>query len=475
MSAYVRSFACRALLWGLLAGLALVSVSCVGGSEASVVESSDCYITGVTLGTVKLKDSSSSLAGSTVKMSIDQYGLRITNIEPLPADAVLDRVTATVNYVGGQLLCLPENHWEGDEWKLFDPEDTLDLSSPLMLKVIAANEARDERVYRFSLTRAGASDGEIGWELVDAAVGAAAVDNVGLVDMGGTAVLMSKAEGEESCFVRGFARGADGSWTMGEAERTNLSGGALLGSVCRGIKGEALYASDASGALYVSDDGLAWSRLAPVSENAVPGLRLVGVGADCLYCVGEGRLWRMDLASQILCEDSMDGGSGLIAGNEGALGFVSYFGGDVTNHLLLACRNEGAGCVDFWLKAWYDWDESRFEDTEVWMYNAAVQGQSHLLPELMGLRLVYFEGRVLALGYEAGSVENGVGDMVLWESSNHGLSWRVCQSLTVPDMLKGLDVSQPVSAVVDDMGRLWILAGGKLVCAACFDALSAGE
>ena len=137
MFTYARNFTCRALLWGLLAGLALVSASCVGGNGESVVESSDCYITGVTLGSVKLGESGSSLAGSTVKMSIDQYGLTVTNVVPLPADAVLDRVTATVGYVGGQLLYLPENHWEGDEWRLYNAEDTLDLSSPLLFKVVA--------------------------------------------------------------------------------------------------------------------------------------------------------------------------------------------------------------------------------------------------------------------------------------------------------------------------------------------------
>ena len=99
------------------------------------------------------------------------------------------------------------------------------------------------------------------------------------------------------------------------------------------------------------------------------------------------------------------------------------------------------------------------------MYNAAVVGQGHLLPDLIGLQLVFYGGRVLAVGFDRGAVTNGVGDVVLWESSNHGLSWRVCQGLTVPEMLKSLDVSLPVSAVVDEGGRLWILAGGKLVCA----------
>ena len=164
-------------------------------------------------------------------MSIDQYGLTVTNVVPLPADAVLDRVTATVGYVGGQLLYLPENHWEGDEWRLYNAEDTLDLSSPLLLKVVAANEARDERVYRFWLTREGTLAGDSEWVLVDESVGRLGVDSVGLVDMGGSAVLMSKVWGERDCFVRNLVCGADGVWSVGEAVRTNLEGGARLGSV----------------------------------------------------------------------------------------------------------------------------------------------------------------------------------------------------------------------------------------------------
>lgn len=464
MFTYARNFACRALLCGLLAGFALVSASCVGGSGESVVESSDCYITGVTLGSVKLGESGSSLAGSTVKMSIDQYGLTVTNVIPLPSDAVLDRVTATVGYVGGQLLYLPENHWEGDEWRLYNAEDTLDLSSPLLFKVVAANEARDERVYRFWLTREGTPSGDSEWVLVDESVGRLGADSVGLVDMGGSAVLMSKVWGEGNCFVRGLVCGEDGVWSVGEAVRTNLDGVARLGSVCRGIGGEVVYASDGEGALFVSRDGLTWSAMDV--DSGVKGLSLVGVGVDCLYCVGEGRLWRLNLASMVLTEDSMDGGSGLIEGNEGSLRFASYAGDDDTNHLLLACGGGAVtGGVDFWLKAWYDWDGTRFEEGEVWMYNAAVVGQGHLLPDLIGLQLVFYGGRVLAVGFDRGAVTNGVGDVVLWESSNHGLSWRVCQGLTVPEMLKSLDVSLPVSAVVDEGGRLWILAGGKLVCA----------
>lgn len=447
----MRELVSKRKIWLLLLAIPFILTSC-WKDEEEVTLSDRCYISKVSLGTIKRiihtknsvgEDSVyfASYTGSAIRLVVDQRRLTIENRDSLLYGSRLSSVLLNVTYEGSRLGYRAADDEEG-EWATYKSTDSLDLSKPLNLMVVS-EDGLSKRIYTLRLCVHQMEGDSLYWNRVDSS--ATAFDEMtemrAVVQGGRLLVLGQTANGLRLAQRSGL--GSVGEWMLSE---TNLPGDALVSTLLQS-RGE-MYVSTASGAVFSSKDGLQWSQLGFVRD----GLKLAAVSEDYIYALVDGGLYRSADAQEWLPE-ALDDEAALLPSRElNSQCYVQENG----NHriMLLGAREDDADSTAVvWSKMW---NVAGSEDNAEWVYYTQTRENDYNCPRLQYLTLFPYDGKIIAIGGAPIGKGRRKALDYMYVSNDHGITWKPDYKTHLPSELLG--VSGPVAATVDENYFIWLFA-----------------
>jgi hypothetical protein len=130
---------------------AIFMTSCISDSEDTNVQNNSCYISSISFNDFRKKvvgKASDGVSDSTYYTTytatqwvwtIDHRTLTIENRDSLPYDTDLSRVVMNMSYVGGIAYHRASDAWDEDPWISYSSTDSIDLRSPLHIKIVATD------------------------------------------------------------------------------------------------------------------------------------------------------------------------------------------------------------------------------------------------------------------------------------------------------------------------------------------------
>lgn len=445
----------RKSLYLLFFMLPLLISSCWKDDEETVLDNY-CYISSVTLGTIKRAIHTTDSIGndsiyyttftaSSYRMTVDQRTRTIENRDSILYGAVASSVLTTITYEGATLHWRPADEPD-TEWTLYDSSDSLDLRKPLHL-LVYANDAQSYRLYTLKLNIHQQEGDSLYWNHVDeeTIVFADMSEMRATMNEGVLKVLGQTPDGIQVATRSGIA--STGEWTLAT---TNLPETTIVSTLHQ--LGDNLYVSSSEGTIYTSKDAITWNQFG----QSIPSLTLVAVSANSYYALIEGVLYSSPNAIDWTME-SLDSSSEYLPGS---LIYSRVYDQDNGNHRILICGNrdvETDTTAVVWSKVWYD--DMKEEGTE-WTYYTQTPENPYACPRLQYLTIIPYDDRMIAIG--GGPVKGGSHKAMdhLYISNDHGVTWKADSELHLPYELLG--VSGPLTATVDDNNFIWIIANQQV-------------
>ncbi len=435
-----------------------LTVSCMSDNadDDGPVRSNTCYISNVKFNTLRrqvtvkasdgVTDSTyySTFTASRWMFSIDHRNLLVENRDSFPYDTDMSKCVMNLSYTGAIAYYRASDAWEDDPWLVYNGTDSIDLRKPLHIRVLATDKT--ERRYTLRANVHTMHGDSLRWETVaadPALSGACPMKAMGWEDK--MAVMVN--DGSAVLWLT-HATGNLGDWTR---QVTDLPLNADVASLaCYGGEGQ-LYVNTTDGSLYASADGVSWNLLAQRD-----GLRLVGVSKDRIYVMAEGSLHSASIAGMTWIAERMDEDASLLP--DGELAFLTYSDKDDVTRMLVAGNRSVAEDTTavVWSRSWTEFEN---EGSEIWMHYNRTWDNTHQMPMLEYLNLVYYDNKLMAIGGRSldGKVE-ALGRFLV--SEDNGLTWwRLADVLPPVDLL---NVTGHIASGVDRDEFLWLMAGGKV-------------
>lgn len=437
-----------ALLCGLLA-------SCLKDEE--VTYNDYCYISGVSLGNIKRWSWTTDTLGNPVKyqttysgnvfqMTVDQRADTIQNRDSLLYGTDLSAVLVTITFKGATLLYRPAADTTA-EWTAYNAKDSMDLSKPIHLLVVA-NDGASNRTYTLKANVHQQEGDSLYWSRLDSAV-------VALEDMDETKAVALGSElrvfgrvGQNVCVASRAISGKAGLW---ERNSTNLPVDAQVGTLCQmdGI----LYMGTAEGELYRSADAVSWELVSSMGQ----GVRLAGVGKSFLYAIAGQSLLR-SADGQVWEQESLDDDATYLP--DTCVSLIAFDGDDGDSRVVMtgfrSQENDTTAMV--WNKTWSAREQ---EQNTQWIFFTQTRENKWFCPRLSSLNVMAYDDRCLAFGgaadYAGGKYQAMDG---MYFSSDYGITWKPDYELHLPSALQG--VSGPIASAVDNDKYIWIIANKEV-------------
>jgi len=431
-------------------------VSSCWKDDDEVVLDNYCYISSVTLGTIKralhttdsLGNDSiyyTTFTASSYKMTIDQKNLLIENRDSVLYGAMASQVLTTITYEGATLHWRPADEPD-TEWTLYNSSDSLDLSKPLHL-LVYANDAQSYRQYTMKLNIHQQEGDSLYWSHVDEEATAFAdmSEMSAVVNNGSLIVLGKTSAGIQAALRSGI--GQTGTWDL---KNTNLPETTNVNTLRQNF--DKLYVSSSEGAVFTSEDAISWEQVG----QTTPNLSLVAVSDEYYYALIDGMLYSSTDAIDWTTE-SLDSSPEFLPDN---LIYSRVYDQENGNHRILICGNrdvETDTTAVVWSKVWYD--DMKEGGTEWTYYNQAIENP-YGCPRLQYLTIIPYDDRMIAIG--GAPVNEGAHKAMdhLYFSNDHGLTWKADSKLHLPYELLG--VSGPLTATVDDNNFIWLIANQQV-------------
>ncbi len=438
----------------------LLATSCISendDNEESTLESGLCYISTVKFDTMRRKltvkasdgvtDSTyySTYTTSNRVFSVDHKKLTVENRDSLLYNTDLSRCVLSLSYTGAVAYYRASDAWEDDPWVTYNGTDSIDLRSPLHIRVVATDNT--ERIYTLTVN-VHTVDGELlQWNALAAdplMSGVYPMKAVGRNTEMGTMV----NDGSAVLWLT-HVIGNTGEWSK---QVTNLPENTDVGTLTCHKSTDRLYVSTADGVLYGSADGVEWSQVCQKE-----GLRFVAVSEDKAYALAGGVLYGASLDDMVWAEEMIDEEAALLP-NEEVASVIYSDKNHVTRLILVGNRNVETKDTTavVWSKAW---DEFEDENAEIWMHYNRMWDNKRQMPILEHLNLVYYDDQLMAIGGK--SRDGKVEAMDLFRvSEDNGLTWWNRQDILPPTDLAG--AQGYITAGVDSDKFLWLMAKGKV-------------
>lgn len=441
----------------LLTTIPFLVGSCMSDKE---VEYNDyCYISGVSLGSIKrevhLLDSlgndtiiQTSYTGSNYDMTVNHRDLTIENRDSLLYGSLLRAVLVDITYAGSRLVYRIKDDADSI-WKSYSPEDSMDLRKPVELLVIA-NDGLSTRNYTLKLNVHQLEGDSLFWNKVSNAVPQ-------LQGMSQQQALMIQDRltvlGKKGNAITLAERTADGTWNE---SATNLP---VEANVTTAIKrGNTFYISTTDGDIYTTQDAKDWQRL---NTPQHPGLVLAGATTSYLYTLMDGELYRCHENEQGKWDfqpEGLDDSSANLPSKDVKALQMRQANGSQRLVMVGNRADEDDKSSVVWNKMWND---DIAESEAVWMFMNQTDDNKRTLPQLEYLNLIQYDEKCLAFGGAsvAGKGTHKAMD-ALYISQDFGISWRTDPEMHLPKELKG--ASGPICSVVDDNNIIWLIANGEV-------------
>ncbi len=447
--------------WGILLAvvcLPMMLVSCMENDEEKKILSQldgTCYISSVTLGTVKRimhttdslgKDSTyySKYTGSTYRMIVDQRTHTIENRDSLLYESDLSAILISIAFEGGTVAYRVAGD-TAQAWKAYKSSDSIDLRKPIELFTLS-RDGHSSRIYTMKVNVHQVPSDVFQWNKMDGEVSALAdMTEMQSVMLGGNLTILGQCVSGVKVAQRNTATG---EWTTA---KTNLPATANVHSVqqSEGV----LYVSTTDGVILKSADGAVWEKVSETTGNVL----LVNKTQDFYYALMDGELYRSADAENWQVEALDDVVANLPAYDVKTARF-SHTNGD-ERLVMVGCRRELEDTTAVvWNKVWNAYVAE--QDAE-WMYFCQTADNRYFCPQLEYLNVLAYDGVCLAFGGESlkGNRVHNPMDAV-YVSQDYGITWKYKDTYYLPEELEG--VSGPITSVVDEENFIWIVTKGQV-------------
>lgn len=414
--------------------------SCTGSDNDDYTYSSDCYISSMTLGTMRRtvntttsdgKDTSYvvSVNGTYYPLKIDQRRQTITSATPLPMGTRISAVLVTVSFEGA-LVYAPEA--DTTAWTAYSSRDSLDFSSPLIFRVYAA-DGSGYRDYTATLTVLDSDPDAYTWTSMTDAPMLAGRSSTKMAMLNGKLIAMS-LDAEGNAYMA--EKADDDTWTerpctgISNAEPRTLQ-----------VFGNQLWASTTDGVLMHSADGIDWQKaenqpatavtLMAASETALYAAATTGKTSafSNLYASADGAAW-----TPVAVEDN---NFELFPTQQTAS--VAYTQTNGHKRVLIAGLTADAALTTVW--------NLREQSGEPWVLFSQNGDSNYTLNAEASMNIVAYNGLLFAIG------------TTTYISYDNGITWHSGENINAPAELQ--QSSEAIAATTDG-NRIWVSAGSKV-------------
>ena len=415
-----------------LAGmLAVGAASCVTDDDVEIT--SDCVITAFSVGDITstiydiASDGSDSIytrtiGGSSVRFNIDQLNGRIYSGDSLPTWANVKRVVPSFTCAGTLYAQIgADSTW----YQITSGSDSLDLSTPLNLAVIATDDKSMKR-YTAVIYRYTANADSMLWTSVGNNLQASKVDRLLTAD--GLLYAFTETDGRQC-----VATSSDGTtWSAPNALRSDANQLDLSAMVQFGGQ---FYAADADGHIYTSLGGINWSLASSTTVS-----RLLSADAFYIYAFDGEKI----IATSDLKTWETNGTQNI---SHLPLGGVSYQAYESRTHsgLQIDVMVGTVNSSDTNASVWYKVAAADAQSNQTWDYITVTSENPYPLPALANLQIFHYNGALYAIG----------GDNDQFHiSHDNGITWQPVTQYQYPP--KQLAAGKSVVVTIKD-NHMWML------------------
>ena len=410
----------------VLCVISFALTSCLGDDDEKNTKTyGDVAITQFTLGQLNRYTSSVSsktgndtiikatLTGTNYPMTIDQLGCQIYNQTALPVGTDLKHVPlSAVTAKNGGLVLIKS--MTSDSLFTFSTKDSLNFSVPRIFRVFST-DGQSHRDYTVTLNVSETEGSSFEWTKVRADINTENFTNRHLVAVGDSVLLVDK-----DIIVVDNVYGGERFMRIssnGYVESRNVNAG---------------------------ED--AWSEMYD-NMASKPGIRrLIGATAHEIFGLGEDNSLKVSVDGIGLkwYNESLDDAASLLPIDNIACVNWPYAPADNTDYVLLAGNSQQDDqSVVLWRKISQYGGKTVWQNWGQWVYYPVDDNNKYLLPRQDNLSMACFGNSVLAIG----------DDMIIYESSDQGITWKSESSYARPSGMGG----SHASIAADSQGRLWIV------------------
>ena len=436
----------------LLLCTVLVFSSCNSDDDDGYVYSNNCYISSMVLGQMRRIVTTTTASGNdttyTVSFSGSYYPLAInpvrqtiTSSVPLPVGTRVDAVLVTASF-DGVLAYAPAA--DTTEWKAYSSTDSIDFSSPVIFRVIAA-DGSGYRDYTATLTVLESDPTDYTWQQMPDAATLEGRSDIRLKVFKENIVAMSKDNAGQYYFT---TKGDDDAWTE---KLASLPGNVLLSSL-QAYDGM-LWLSTGDGDMLRSTDGINWSTvtvspqraysLIAASDSAIYACELSADGETYagVYCSVDGITWAKEDVE----------GDNMASFPTRYIASVAYRQANGTSRILVAGQTADKIASAVW--------SLRQGSNEPWTLLSFTGDNNYTLVPRQCLNIVAYNNQLIAIGGEAADDSGYAALDSIYISYDNGITWLASDKLTAPEVLQG--TTESLAAISFD-NYIWLVAGDKV-------------
>ncbi len=427
--------------------------SCMEDSEERVY-SDKCYISSFSLGgltrrnytkTSQGEDSifTTTFSGSAFTMTIDQRNLTIENLDSLPIRTRLDKVTTSAAFEGAMVWRkVNYENLEDTMWHSYNSSDSLDLTEPIHLCVVAENLV-SKRIYTLKINVHQQVGDSTTWDNLGPVAALSGLQARKVVAWNGQLVVLGVNEsGAVTCVQH--ALGTQGEWS---AKSTTGAENADVESLQQ--IGDCLYLSTTDGKVIESTNATDWT---PASFPTLAGLRLVAASDGYLYALAGGQLYSSN--GETWDVEQLDDDASLLPTMQVNSAYY-YMANGRPRLMLFGARTASDKQTTIWAKSW----EQGLETQTKWIYYTPNEADKYRLPMMENLCVVPYDNGLQALGGRSMDGRFAALETIL-HSRDHGITWKTYEN---DDMVVDSHLSDAartaryIVAAVDEDNFLWVL------------------
>lgn len=427
----------------LLLALPFMTSSCSEDNDNITVDDY-CYISSVTLGTVKRQTEAlnTSFAGNDYIMTINQRTNSIENRDSLPYGSQLSRVLATIVFNGSSLAWREKDSDAG--WTAYNSTDSLDLTKPLEL-YLTSNDNQSSRIYTFKVNVHRQEGDSLYWNRCEGEVSELQdMTDMKAFVLDDRLMVLGKGQAGITLALRSGIQ-EQGSW---ETSTTSLPAEADLQTL-RQEEGR-LYISTSDGRILTSSDAQEWTW---VGGTLPATLTLIEKTEEFYYALSEGKLLRSTDADTWV-EDRLDSERNLLPETE--IRALSMEQKGTGKRIIMVGQKDSHESAIVWNKMWND---SEKEEDVQWIYFPLTPDNTVPCPKLQHLNLLSYDGKCIALGGASADGKHKALDAI-YVSQDYGITWRPSTTIHLPGELKGTDGC--ITSTVDRNHFIWIITNAQV-------------
>ncbi len=427
--------------------------SCLKDDDDETELTENCYISSVSLGTLKRSSFLTTAAGmdsvvttsyspTGFTMSIDQRALTIENHDSLPVHTRLTQVLTTIDFQG-ILMWRKAVPKEGDatEWTAYSKKDSLDLTEPVLFKV-TSETGKSSRIYTLKVNVHQQNGDSTTWNNLGEVAVLEGLSNRKAFVWNDKLMVLGEAGGSLKCVQHALA-------TKGDWSSTAVSGAEEAVPTTLQQMGGALYMSNTKGEVLTSTDAINWTT---ASMQAQEGLQLIGATEERLYALCNQKLLRSN--GDAWEEEALDSDPANLPTTLLNTAFYTLPNGN-QRLMLIGSRNDSDTKATVWAKGW----GKDKEEEATWVYYTPNNSDKYHCPMLHDLCIVPYDKGLQALGGKSRDGKLTALEKIL-HSQDHGITWKPYDNncMKVDDKLKSAArQSEHICAAVDNENFLWIV------------------